>query len=503
MIFIFFIKNLYFQKFYFVVNYKTEEGKFMKKLQLINLFTSGILFILSGLFISILTLMKVIPIKYFIIIMLIYGFILIFILFITVNRRFYKLKMLIILLSFIFICLLGMGLKYLNSTVLFMNKIQSNKYQLEEYYILVLKDSSYEVLSDIRNKKMAIYHNSFDNYSKTLTMFQNDLDLFVQEYSTYLEASRALLKREVECLLISSSYKALLEDNLEDFSNKVRILDKEQVKIENDVSKDSFKDITNTAFNIYISGIDIEGDISLVSRSDVNMIVTVNPNTNKILLTSIPRDYYVRLPNTSGYRDKLTHSGIYGIKTTISTVENLLGIEIDYYARVNFTTVINLVDTIGGIEIYSDKDFRAYTNGNCYYKRGTNYVNGRCALAFARERYAYQEGDRHRIKNQQDVVKSILNKMLTTDSLITKYNVILNNLSSSFETDISPNNIYKLIHMQLDEMPSWHVEQISLDGYNSSNYTYSYPGQYLYVMEPNLSTIEYAKEKIIEILMEE
>lgn len=472
----------------------------MKMLKKINLLTTGILFFLTGVFISIVILLNVIPMKYLIPITIIYSLMLGIIFVITIERKlFRKLRILIIIFSFVMIMLLGMGLYYLNNTMRFMNVIQSADYQVEEYYVLVLKDSSYQTLSDMEQKTIASYWNNLDDYADNLQQLKQDLLLSVREYSNYLEACNALLDGEVESVYISSVYKAMSDEEIDGFADKVRILTKEQMKIEVAKAKGNVDDITTKPFHIYISGIDIAGDISLVSRSDVNMLVTVNPTTKQILLTSIPRDYYVRLHGTDGYKDKLTHSGIYGIDMTIKTVEDLLDIDIDYYVRVNFTTLINVVDAIGGIDVYSDKAFRAWTNGQCTYQVGMMHLDGKCALAFARERYAYEEGDRHRIKNQQDVVIAILNKCLNSKTLITQYNAMLKSFQYSFQINLPADGIYQLVNMQLDSMASWDIEQIRLDGYNSSNYTYSYPGQLLYVMEPNQATIEIAKEKIKEV----
>jgi LCP family protein required for cell wall assembly len=229
------------------------------------------------------------------------------------------------------------------------------------------------------------------------------------------------------------------------------------------------------------------------------MIVTVNPKTHDILLTSIPRDYYVQLHGTTGLKDKLTHAGIYGVDMSVSTLEDLFDIDINYYVRVNFTTLIQVVDTIDGIDVESDKSFTAYTDNSVYVKKGSNHFNGKQALAYSRERYAYQEGDRHRVQNQQDVITAIMNKMLSSKTLITKYNSILNTLDGSFQTNMKTSSLTSLIKKQIDTMPSWNITSQSVNGTDSSNVTYSYPGQKLYVMVPDMSTVESAKTKITEV----
>ncbi|MCI6265978.1 MAG: LCP family protein [Erysipelotrichaceae bacterium] len=473
----------------------------MKKLKILNLFITGILIILSTILFSILFFLKIIPLKYFIILSIIYLLFLIFISYITIRKQVTKIKrILIIFLSMIIIFFLGFAFYYLNHTIKFMTSIKSKEYQIEEYYVLVRKSSTYQTLSDINNQTIATYQNQVKDYTTNLEKITNEIAIKEKEYPNHIEASQALLNHEIESLFISSSYKAISDEEIENFKDNVRILSKEQVKISSESITSNKKDITQESINIYISGIDISGDISLVSRSDVNMMMTLNPKTHQILLTSIPRDYYVQLHGTTSYKDKLTHSGIYGINMTVMTVEDLLDIKIDYYVRLNFTTLTNLVDEIDGIDIYSDKSFRAWTNSKCTFEKGLMHLDGQCALAFARERYAYEEGDRHRIQNQQDVVKAILNKTLTSKVLIMNYKNILETLSNSFQTNLPTEDIYKLINLQLETMPTWKTEQIRLDGYDASNYTYTYPTQHLYVMEPNQKTIEDAKQKIKDVM---
>jgi LCP family protein required for cell wall assembly len=279
----------------------------------------------------------------------------------------------------------------------------------------------------------------------------------------------------------------------QDFATKTKIIETISLKVSNEVETKEVN-VSKEAFNVYISGIDIFGDISLVSRSDVNMIMTVNPNTHQILLTSIPRDYYVQLHNTTGYKDKLTHAGIYGVDMSVKTIEDLLDININYYARVNFTTLISLVDAIDGIDIYSNQSFVAQDGTT--FKKGMNHLNGTKALSFARERHAFKDGDRQRGKNQQAVITAIIDKVMSSRTLVTKYTTILETLGKSFQTNIDTSKIYELVNMQLDKMPNWEIDSISLDGTDSSNYTYSYKLQKLYVMEPNMDTVRAARDQI-------
>lgn len=400
-------------------------------------------------------------------------------------------------ISIIFIIIDSMGIYYLWNTYSFMDRIKAKDYELENYYVVVLKDD-FKSISEINNKLLGEYSDD-DNYISALNELDKKFDFKEEEYEDFEEASKALLDGDIDVLFISQTHKAMADEQVSNFSESVEILDTISIKIKSEVvMKDA--DVTEDPFNIYISGIDIYGDIASVSRSDVNMIATVNPKTHNVLLTSIPRDYYVQLHGTTGYKDKLTHAGTYGIDMSISTIEDLLDMDINYYVRVNFSTVISMVDSIGGIDVYSDKAFTAYTNSSCKYKVGTNHLNGKCALAFSRERYAYKEGDRHRVENQQAVLTAILNKMLSSKTLITKYTNILSSLGSSFQTNMPQDKIYSLVNMQLDKMPNWNISNYSLNGTDGRNYTYSYSGSKLYVMNPDYTTVVKARELIDEIM---
>ena len=240
---------------------------------------------------------------------------------------------------------------------------------------------------------------------------------------------------------------------------------------------------------IYISGIDTYGGINLRSRSDVNMLVTVNKRNHEILLTSIPRDYYVQLHGTYGNKDKLTHAGIYGINMSVQTIQDFLGIDINYYVRVNFSTLEAVVNSIGGVDVYSDITFRPTHHQSVIIRQGMNHMDGRTALAFARERYAYSDGDRHRVRNQQEVLKGIINKATSDVSILTRYTTLLNNISGYFQTNVDMTEVADIVKIQLNEMPSWTIKQYSLDGTGSSQPTHSMGATPLYVMIPNQDTI--------------
>ena len=473
---------------------KKTKKKQNKKILIISNIILGIYLLISLFLLGIIIKLSVLPLKYILIILPIYIIFTLLFGFLTIKKNIKSgIKIFIDVILSILIIIYSSGLIYLNKTLNFMDKIKAKDYQTEEYYVIVLKDSGYDNVNQI--KEIGIYESN-DNYKNALEELHKKIDFTEKKYNNYTNAVNNLLNKKVEAVFISSSHKSILEEQL-DF-DKIKIIDTTEIKIKNDVKIEDI-DVTKESFNIYISGIDIYGNISQVSRSDVNMIATINPRTHEILLTSIPRDYYVRLHGTTGYKDKLTHAGLYGINMSIETLEDLFEINIDYYVRVNFTTLVNLVDAIGGVDITSDKAFTARTNGSCTYVKGKNHLDGKCALAFSRERYAYSEGDRHRVQNQQAVITAILNKALSSSTLVKKYSSILESMGSSFQTNMPQDKIYSLVNMQLDSMPKWNITSISVNGKDSSNYTYSYSAGKLYVMEPDMSTVVNATNKIKEL----
>ena len=470
-----------------------SKGKKSKKIiNKIGYVICTLFLIVLGLFIGLLIYMDVIPPKYFYPVVGVSIFIAILnAVILYMPRVKSKLKIVFIVFAILLSVLFGFVAQKLLITNDFLEKITNTKYETEDYYVIVLNDKNYKKLSDLDNLKTGIYKNSAKTYKEARKELLGKIKTTNVDYEDVSILADDLLNERVNAMFISSVYKNTLDEEKATF--------KESTKAE-DISK-AVK-VTEQPFNIFVSGIDTTGRISNVSRSDVNMIVSVNPNTNKILLTSIPRDYYVQLHGTTGLKDKLTHAGIYGVNKSITTLEDLFKTDINYYVRVNFTTLTKLVDNIGGIDVYSDASFYCFTDRGVYVRKGNNHFNGRQALAFSRERYAYQEGDRHRVKNQQDVFTAIFKKISSSQTLINKYDSILGTLDQSFQTNMSQRDIKKLVKRQLDKMPSWTIENQSVNGTDSSAETYSYAGQKLYVMIPDMKTVETASARIDAFLKE-
>ena len=380
----------------------------------------------------------------------------------------------------------------------FFDRISNDEYETSNYSIVVLKDSTYKKVDDLEN--IGIYHNELDkNYPLAIEEFNEKHKVENKEYDGLVLMVANLLENKVNAILINENYIEIIDETTTGFKDKTRVLDtvsiksiKERKEVEKELSK-----LGN--FNIYISGIDTYGDISTVSRSDVNIIATIDMKKSKILLTNTPRDYYVRLHGTTGDKDKLTHAGVYGIDMSMQTLEDLYETKIDYYIRVNFTTLISLVDELGGIDIYSDAAFVPHTNKAVYVEYGWNHFNGEQALAYSRERMAYSDGDRHRGRNQQQVIEAIIKK-ITKSRDINTYLSLMSTLENSIQTNIDKKMIQGFINLQIKNNYNWNIESTAVTGYDSGGYTYSYPGQYLYVMEPDYDSVAEAKNRIKEML---
>lgn len=397
--------------------------------------------------------------------------------------------------SIIYIIFLVLIIVYELNTIGFLKKLGFTDYKTENYSVLALKDSGYEELNDLEEKSIGSLDFSSDGLKKAREYIEKDIDVDFITTDNITELKESFLDSEYEGMLLEDSMLAMINESDETFNDKYIVIYEFSIDVETeDIAHEV--DITEESFNIYISGIDTYGSVSSVSRSDVNMIITVNPNTHKILITSIPRDYYVTLASKNS-KDKLTHAGIYGIEESVATLENLLDIKINYYVKVNFTSVIDIVDALGGVSVYSKYSFTS--KDGYYYTEGYNNVDGKKALSFVRERESFSEGDRTRVENQAAMIEALINKAISP-SIIVNYTSLLNALNDSFITNLSTNDLTEFIKMQIDEMPSWEIENISLNGSDAYDYTYSYGGTRLYVMYPDNETVINATTKINEVL---
>ena len=389
------------------------------------------------------------------------------------------------------------GFKYIRQTIDFVENITGVHYETQTYSVLALKSSGFNDIAQLRNQHVGFLTTN-PNLEETKARLKTAVDYKETEYDELGSLVAGLSDFKVAGIVLTDSYIEFLEENNEDFIESTKVIYTFEVRIEEADTRKAV-DVISDPFIVYISGSDSRGAITDTARSDVNIIAVVNPAKAKILLVSIPRDYYVQLHGTTGTRDKLTHAGIYGIDMSRQTIEDLFGVDIHYTLKVGFKTVTRVVDVLDGIDIDSDQEFTAWTNKTCKFKKGTQHVDSACALAFARERYAYTSGDRHRGQNQQQVMTKIIEK-LSDPHYMTRYSDILKAADGSFETSLSYDEITNFARYQLSEMKHWTVESISVDGTGAMLPTYSMGSQRLYVMLPNQATVNTAKQKIQDYL---
>lgn len=461
-----------------------------KKLSFTKIYTLFFTLI-TIIFIVFLKIVNIVPTAYFIIILLIT-----FALFLLVILMLKKKRKIGYILSILIIIIYSVITYYLGITMNFFSSLTSIHYTEKNYLVIVLNNEKYNNIKDLNNKSIA-YINKIDvTLDKALDKLNKKVQIKNIEYSDYNTLFTDLESEKIESIFIEEAYYNIKKE--EESTENYKIID--TIKIRSLTSNNLTKsvDITKDPFTIYISGIDTYGSIETVSRSDVNILMTINPITKQVLLTSIPRDYYVQLSGTTGYKDKLTHAGNYGTDMSINTIEELLDIDINYYIRVNFSTLEKIIDALDGVDVYSRYSFVSYIDNYMFYE-GYNHMNGKQALAFSRERKSLPNGDIDRGKNQQAVIEAIIRK-ITSKDIIYKYTKILNSLRGTFQTNISDDDITKMVKKELENIGGWTITSISLGGTSEYNYTYSYNGQKLYVLVPDQDSINETVDLIKSVI---
>ena len=370
-----------------------------------------------------------------------------------------------------------------------------------EMSIVVPKDSDIKDVSQLTSVQAPtkVDKNNIDTLMSALKK-DKKVDVKVDDVASYQEAYDNLKSGKSKAMVLSGSYASLLESVDSNYASNLKTIYTYKIKKKNN---NSAKQVDSKVFNIYISGIDTYGSISTVSRSDVNIIMTVNMNTHKILLTTTPRDAYVKIPGGGADQyDKLTHAGIYGVETSEKTLENLYGIKIDYYARINFTSFLKLIDQLGGVTVHNDQAFTSL-HGKFDFPVGDIQMNSEQALGFVRERYSLDGGDNDRGKNQEKVISAIVNKLASLKS-VSNFTSIVNNLQDSVQTNMSLDTINALANTQLDSGSKFTVTSQAVTGTGSTGQLTSYamPNSSLYMMKLDNSSVARASQAI-KNLMEE
>ena len=379
----------------------------------------------------------------------------------------------------------------------FIDKVSDAVGQKYVISVIALKDSDINKKS-LDGKKFGV---CYEKDSKTLTTALADMEdeIGQQEYTkydTYIQLADALYNREVDCIVVGEQFRSQLQVNHENFDNETKIITSYSYDAKLEVTTKK-TDVTEKPFSVYVTGIDVYGSLNTVSRSDVNLIVTVNPKTKQILMTSIPRDCEINL-HSNGELDKLTHTGNYGTAETINTIQDLLDMEINYFVRTNFSGMTNIVDALGWITVESDEEFDTL-HGNYHIVKGLNEMDGDMALCFVRERKRLKAGDFARGRNQQKVLSALIDKALSP-KIITNFDRILTALEGTFETDMTSDEIRSLLNMQLDDMADWNIINVQIEGeYYDCYETYSMYGTKSDVMKPFNSHIKRVRKLINKV----
>ena len=409
-----------------------------------------------------------------------------------------KAKNLTLILLLLGILISGTSLFAVGQFIGFTSRLNAtSNYSNYSMSIAVLADSPIDNISQVTSV-MGPTGTDKDNIQQVM----NDLkatqnkELTVEESRSYLAAYKSLLAGDTKAIILNSVFENIIESEYPDYASKIKkIYTKELTK-----TVETPKDVKGDSFNVYISGIDTYGPISSVSRSDVNIIMTVNRETKKILLTTTPRDSYVPIADGgNNQKDKLTHAGIYGVDASIHTLENLYGIDLNYYARLNFTSFLKLIDLLGGVDVYNDQEFTAHTNGK-FYSVGNVHLDSEQALGFVRERYSLADGDRDRGRNQQKVIVAILQKLTSTEAL-KNYDGIIKGLQDSIQTNMPLETMMKLVNAQLESGGTYKINSQDLKGTGRMDLpSYAMPESNLYMMEISDSSLESVKAAINDVI---
>ncbi|HEM5319102.1 TPA: LCP family protein [Streptococcus suis] len=391
----------------------------------------------------------------------------------------------------------SVGIYGMQEVVKFSTRLNSNS-TFSEYEMSILVPANSEI-TDVRQLTSILAPAEYDQ--ENITALLDDISkmestqLATSPATSYLTAYQSMINGESQAMVFNGVFTNILENEDPDFSSKVKKI--YSFKVTQTVET-ATEQVSGDSFNIYISGIDTYGPISSVSRSDVNIIMTVNRATHKILLTTTPRDSYVAIADGGQNQyDKLTHAGIYGVNASVHTLENLYGIDISNYIRLNFTSFLQLIDLVGGIDVENTQEF---TSGGYNFPVGTVHLDAEQALIFVRERYSLANGDNDRGQNQEKVIAALIKKLSSPDNLA-NYQAILTGLEGSIQTDLSLETIVGLVNTQLESGTQFTVESQALTGTGRSDLSsYAMPGTQLYMMEINQDSLEQAKAAIQSVL---
>ena len=445
-----------------------------------------------------------------------------------------KLKKTAIVISILTIILNSVAFYGIQSvTGLFEKFNQNAKYEEIRVNIYTLKENEKtdisSIISDIeKGKDLVIMGSKNDEETAKKTknklvediVYKNnklskekvDKKLKIEYKNTYVETYKDIIDKKQEMMILNSAYEGIIELHDEKYKEKIKSIYetdfkeeiKEILKDDKQENRDNNQETKHISkkpgvYNIYISGIDVAGNIATVSRSDVNIIMTVNTKTKKILLTTTPRDTYLKIPGKGQNQyDKLTHAGMYGIQTSIATLQDLYDMDIDYYVRLNFTSFINIINLVGNIQVYNDQAFKA-SHGGYHMPKGMITLDAKKALAFVTERFSLENGDYDRGKNQEKVIEAVIKKIANIGN-ITKINTILDGIASSIQTDVKMDEVMKLVNKALEEKDGYEIKSQALEVKERLDLVSFALGKKIHMGEVQKDSLNKVRNKIIETM---
>lgn len=492
-----------------------KENKVYK---VIAILLSIVMIVLMAFFAYQLIKMDILPQNLFIPVILVFVLIsLILILWINLMAHGVVSKVFAMIFVLLYTVSMGIGNFYVYKTDGFMQKVTDHKIGdvKNTVSIIVMDDSNIKDLSSLKGKKVGRLNNvdkvGTNKLLKSVNKKKGSNYFKTKKFDGALSEVEALYNGEIDAMILNESYRGNVTsvEEYEHFSTETRVVYSTSYYTTKKNDSLVVSDITKNPFTILISGNDTTGDVSELSRSDVNMLVTINPKTSTILLTSMSRDTYVETVCDAdgdtacpeGQMDKITHTGIYGLNTTRQTVENFYDLKVNYSFRVNFTSVIDVVDALDGIDLNVEEGEQCdlfWANMKPGLPVGMHHVDGETALAFARERKAYVDGDYQRVRNQQKVMQAIINRAISSSALV-NYTSFINSLESAFETNMAYDEITDLIKYELQAKPDWKFETYQISGLGDELMCASL-GQAASVQVPDLNTVRIAREKIEAVM---
>ena len=398
------------------------------------------------------------------------------------------------ILSLIMTVILVLGGLYLSRGIQALSNITSSE-QVDRVDVYVLQEDPAQELSDAADYTFGVFQSpDYDHIEETVTHINEELDteINVISYRKLTDMIDALMDEEIDAVITRDGYLGLLDETKGYETARAQMRSIYHVEFRNET--DHKKDWDGNTFTVYISGIDTYGNVSAKSRSDVNILATINPDTHQVLLVSTPRDFYVPLSISNGVPDKLTHAGIYGVEVSMDTIGMLYDMDVDYFFRVNFSGFEDIINSLGGITVHSDYSFSA---GGYNFQAGENTLDGGAALMFARERHSFSEGDRQRGRNQMAIIQAVMQKAMSPD-ILKNYHSLLDAVEGNFQTSIPYGMIATLVRDQLSSGSDWNIVSYSVNGTGGSEVPYSMSTKQ-YVMYPNQTTVDTAKEMIKKV----